>query len=420
MKDGLEIKYIDIKDLKPYERNARTHSKAQIEQIAASMREFGFTNPVLIDPDQGIIAGHGRLAAAQLIGMKEVPAITLHDLTPDQRRALVIADNRLALDAGWDMETLGLEIKALQDANFDIDVLGFDGSEIDEILGRSRSVGATDEDDVPEAPEVPVSRVGDVWLLGGHRIICGDSTSPETVGKLLDGIKPTLMVTDPPYGVEYDPEWRAEAGVNKNKAKMGKVENDDRADWSAAWALFPGDIVYMWHAGKFAADCQKALESADFEVRCQIIWAKDRFALSRGNYHWQHEPCWYAVRKKAKAEWRGGRNQSTLWNIKSRDDDGHGHGTQKPVECMRRPIENNTSPGQAVYDPFVGSGTTIIAAETVNRVCLAVEINPAYVDVAIRRWQEFTKKQAILAGTKTTFEQMLKERNKPQKAAANG
>jgi DNA modification methylase len=216
------------------------------------------------------------------------------------------------------------------------------------------------------------------------------------------------MVTDPPYGVKYDPKWRAEAGVNKNKAKLGEVLNDDRADWREAWELFPGDVAYVWHAGLFAKIVQESLEAVGFEVRSQIVWAKDRFALSRGHYHWQHEPCWYAVR--GKAHWSGDRSQATLWEIKSRDDNGVGHGTQKPVECMRRPIENNSEPGDAVYEPFSGSGTTIIAGEMTGRRVFAIELNPAYVDVAVRRWQTFTGNAAVLEGSGGVFADVAAER----------
>ncbi len=232
----------------------------------------------------------------------------------------------------------------------------------------------------------------------------GDATVAGDVDRVLNGVRPGLMVSDPPYGVAYDPAWRARAGVNLNPGKLGKVVNDDQADWSAAWALFPGDIAYVWHAGKFASVVQASLEKCEFEIRSQIIWAKDRFALSRGDYHWQHEPCWYAVRQKSRGCWSGDRSQSTLWTIPAREDRGVGHGTQKPVECMKRPIANNSSPGQAVYDPFVGSGTTIIAGEMTGRCVHALELNPAYVDVAVIRWQSFTGKTAILEATGETFE----------------
>lgn len=236
-----------------------------------------------------------------------------------------------------------------------------------------------------------------------HRLICGDSTNAETVAKVLDGAKPILMVTDTPYGVEYDPSWRAKAGLNQNKEKMGKVANDDRADWREAWALFPGDVAYVWHASMLTSTFQTSLEASGFQVRSLIIWAKDRFAMSRGHYHWQHEPAWYAVRVNRTGHWNGDRSQSTLWTIKSRDDDGHGHGTQKPVECMRRPMLNNSAPGQTIYDPFCGSGTTLIAAEMTGRICLAVELNPAYCDVIVLRWEKLTGKPARLEAAGCSF-----------------
>jgi DNA modification methylase len=218
------------------------------------------------------------------------------------------------------------------------------------------------------------------------------------------------MVTDPPYGVEYDPSWRNQAGAAKTK-RTGKVLNDDRADWREAWALFPGDVAYVWHGALHAGTVADSLVAAGFTIRSQIIWAKDRLVLSRGDYHWQHEPCWYAVRAKGKGHWAGGRKQTTLWQIANRDQDADTvHGTQKPVECMRRPILNNSSPGQAVYEPFMGSGTTLIAAETTGRVCLGVELNPAYVDVAIERWQSFTGQNAVLAETGETFAALKTER----------
>ncbi len=225
----------------------------------------------------------------------------------------------------------------------------------------------------------------------------------DTGAKLLGDIRPLLMVTDPPYGVEYDPAWRNATGAAKTK-RTGKVLNDDRADWREAWALFPGDVVYVWHGALHATTVADSLIAAGFDIRSQIIWAKDRLVLSRGDYHWQHEPCWYAVKKRGKGHWAGDRKQTTLWQIANRDQDAETvHGTQKPVECMRRPILNNSSPGQAIYEPFMGSGTTLIAAETTGRVCYGIELNPAYVDVAIARWQNLTGQAAVLDGTDKTF-----------------
>ena len=391
-----------VASLVPYARNSRTHSPEQVDQIAASIREWGWTVPVLVDENDGLIAGHARVMAAKQLGLAEIPVMVAASWSEAQKRAYVIADNKLALNAGWDEALLRIELTDLQALDFDLGMTGFSLDEI-ATLTMDAAAGLTDPDDAPEPPTEPVSRSGDVWILGNHRLVCGDATSAADVARALNSVTPALMVCDPPYGVAYDPSWRARAGVNLNPGKLGKVDNDDQADWSAAWALFPGDVAYVWHAGKFAAIVQDSLERCDFEVRSQIIWAKDRFALSRGDYHWQHEPCWYAVRRKAKGHWAGDRSQSTLWTIPSREDQGFGHGTQKPVECMRRPIANNSSPGQAVYDPFVGSGTTIIAGEMAGRSVYALELNPAYVDVAVIRWQSFAGKTAILEATGESF-----------------
>ena len=253
-----------------------------------------------------------------------------------------------------------------------------------------------------------MTRLGDVWQLGRHRLVCGDSTDPATVERALAGVRPHLMVTDPPYGVEYDPAWRNRAGLGSTK-RVGKVENDHRADWREAWALFPGDVAYVWHGALHASTVAESLTACGFQIRAQVIWAKDRLVLGRGHYHWQHEPCWYAVR--GQGHWAGDRKQTTLWQIASRAQDAETvHGTQKPVECMRRPMENNSSPGQAVYEPFSGSGTTLIAAEVAGRVCHAVELAPAYVDVAVLRWQAFTGQQAVLEGGRATFADVAAER----------
>lgn len=291
---------------------------------------------------------------------------------------------------------------------------GFDGAALTKVLLGGGMVGNTDPDDVPPEPATPISRSGDIWLLGDHRITCGDSTSAEVVAALLDGAKPHLMVTDPPYGVEYDPDWRNRADWSNGKPygarAVGLVKNDDRADWREAWALFPGDVAYVWHAGIHAATVSDSLVAANFGIRSQIIWAKQQFAIGRGDYHWQHEPCWYAVRKGGTGHWSGDRKQTTLWEIDKPNKSETGHGTQKPVECMKRPIENNSEPGDAIYEPFSGSGTTIIAAEITGRRCYAVEINPAYVDVAIRRWQEFTGREATLASSGATFNEVAEQR----------
>ncbi|MBP0496467.1 site-specific DNA-methyltransferase [Pararoseomonas indoligenes] len=403
-------KPLPVAELIPYARNARTHSPAQVAQIAASIREFGWTNPVLVDGERGVIAGHGRLLAARQLGMTEVPTLELSHLTPAQRRAYVLADNRLALSAGWDEDLLRVELAELGADGFDLELTGFDSDEIAGFLAEPIS-GLTDPDEVPSPPEVPVSALGDIWLLGHYRLVCGDCTAPGVVEAALGGVRPHLMVTDPPYGVDYDPSWRNEALEGSKTQRTGKVLNDHRADWREAWALFPGDVAYVWHGALHAGTVAESLISCGFEIRAQIIWAKERLVLGRGHYHWQHEPAWYAVRASTKGHWSGDRKQTTLWSIPSRDQDTDtAHGTQKPVESMRRPIENNSSPGQAVYEPFSGSGTTLIAAEMGGRACHAVELSPAYVDVAVLRWHAFTGQKARLEGDGATFAQVRAER----------
>jgi DNA modification methylase len=331
--------------------------------------------------------------------MGEVPVIALDHLTAAQKRALVIADNKLALNAGWDDALLAIELAGLGDDGFDLSLLGFSDDELATLLA-DMTEGLTDPDDVPETPAEAVSVQGDVWVLGRHRLVCGDSTDADTVARCLDGVTPHLMVTDPPYGVEYDATWRGKAGLNPMGAnRTGLVNHDDRADWREAWALFPGSIVYVWHGGLMSGVVAESLTSCGFALRSQIIWNKTVMAMSRGDYHWKHEPCWYAVR--GTGHWSGDRKQTTVWDFASPIHIMGGskeaktpHPTQKPVECMKRPIENNSSPGQAVYDPFVGSGTTIIAGEMTGRAIHAIELNPAYVDVSILRWQAFTGKQA--------------------------
>jgi DNA modification methylase len=395
--DRVERRTVD--SLVPYARNARTHSPAQVAQIAASIREWGWTVPVLVDEQGGIIAGHGRVLAARQLGLDHVPVMVATGWSEAQRRAYVLADNRLALSAGWDDELLRLELGGLHSQGFDLCLTGFDELEIAGFLAEP-SAGLTDPDEVPAPPEAPVSGLGDVWQLGRYRLLCGDSTVAEDVERVLAGVRPHLMVTDPPYGVDYDPAWRNAALEGSKTARVGKALNDHRADWREAWALFPGDVAYVWHGALHAHTVAESLVASGFDIRAQIIWAKERLVMGRGHYHWQHEPCWYAVRQSATGHWVGDRKQTTLWSIPSRDQDADTtHGTQKPVECMRRPIENNSSPGQAVYEPFSGSGTTLIAAEMSGRVCYAIELSPAYVDVAVLRWQAFTGQHATLEHT---------------------
>lgn len=704
-RSDLKVEYLAIDKLTPFARNARTHSEGQVEQIANSMREFGWTNPILIDPKGMIIAGHGRIMAAERLKIAQVPVIRLTGLSAAQKRALVLADNKLASNAGWDIDLLRLELGDLKADGFNLDITGFNAFEIADIFATKD--GKTDPDATPPLEEKPVSKTGDTWMLGPHRLTCGDSTKPDDVAACLKGARPMLCVTDPPYGIEYDADWRNKAirsnGTPSDGRAIGKVQNDDRIDWSPAFKLFAGDVLYCWHADRHASEVQQSLESATFQIRTQIIWAKTRFAIGRGHYHWQHEPCqpagtmvqkivrdgrwkehtqiesvpietlkagdkvvsyanakiyrrgqpitrigsrhyvgnmhrvtasghstrataehqftvrfdpkkakvavvylmkrgdrwrvgvcglfnsrgfgpavrlsqesgeslwilsahedlmaarvqeqvlsclygiptthwetnrgasgparskeqieqiyrqigndkirdkslwllqerglrldyplitsedvgrfsrkqtrivracnlvpgimqlpvptkgeefaweniadasfgvfsgdvwsmdverdqhyvadgivthncWYAVRKGKTGRWVGGHKQTTLWTIEHQRSET-GHSTQKPVECMQRPIKNHTKAGEFVYEPFSGSGTTIIAAEMTGRVCLAIEIAPNYVDLAVRRWEQFTGKTAKLESTGQTFIAVERARAlapKPKRAA---
>ncbi len=408
-----QIEFWPIERLRPYARNAKMHGPDQVARIAASMARFGWTVPCMVGDDGELIAGHGRVLAATELGLSEVPVIRLGHLDEAERRAYRIADNKLTELGDWDEALLRDEVAGLLAEDFDLSLLGFAEDELEALLQDpefGENAGAEGEDEVPEPPADPVSVPGDLWRLGPHRLICGDSTSADDVGKLLGDVRPLLMVTDPPYGVEYDPAWRNATGAAKTK-RTGKVLNDDRADWREAWALFPGDVAYVWHGALHATTVADSLIAAGFDIRSQIIWAKDRLVLSRGDYHWQHEPCWYAVKKRGKGHWAGDRKQTTLWQIANKDQDAETvHGTQKPVECMRRPILNNSSPGQAIYEPFMGSGTTLIAAQTTGRVCYGIELNPAYVDVAIARWQNLAGQPAVLDGTGQTFADLTTSR----------
>lgn len=406
-----------IASLVPCARNSRTHSVEQIDQIAASMREWGWTNPVLVDETGMIIAGHGRILAAQKLDLTEAPVMTARGWSEGQKRAYVIADNKLALNAGWDMEKLAVEIGDLRGAGFDVNLIGFTEEELAKMAGGTE--GLTDPDAVPEENARAVSVLGDVWLLGGHRLVCGDSTDAAAVAACLGQEKPHLMVTDPPYGVEYDASWRSKVMPKKNdkggwtdkdgRAK-GAVLNDDKADWSGAWALFPGDVAYVWHGSLQTSIVLESLAASGLKPRSLIIWAKSHFAIGRGDYHPMHEPCWYVVRDGATGHWQGDRKQTTVWKIDKPQKSETGHSTQKPVECMRKPMENNSVAGNAVYEPFSGSGTTIIAGEQSGRRVLAIELNPIYVDVAVRRWQDFTGLKATLHGTDKTWEDVANDR----------
>ncbi|HUA82655.1 MAG TPA: site-specific DNA-methyltransferase [Bryobacteraceae bacterium] len=424
----IKIEFRPVSKLKPFARNARTHSEQQVDQIAASIQEFGWTNPILIDGNDGIIAGHARLLAAQKLGMTEVPVIVLDHLTPAQRKALVLADNKLALNAGWDENLLRIELEELQSLDFNLDLTGFASIEIDELLRDPLIEERADE--APPLPEIATARLGDVWLLGKHRVLCGDATSDDAVARLLNGSKPLLMATDPPYGVELDSEWRDRAGINKRGPAepsymkhrieghtQTKISGDTIADWSPAFELVPSlQVAYVWHASRFTSEVLSGLLRIGFIHHQQLIWRKTQAALTRTHYWFSHEPCWYVRKKNAHWYGRPGEN-TTVWDAASpkmimggSDETKFDHPTQKPVELMRRPILNHLKRGELVYDPFLGSGTTVAAAEVTERVCYGLELDPKYVDVVILRWQELTGQQATLEADGRTFAQIKAER----------
>jgi DNA modification methylase len=417
-----------IETLLPYARNAKKHPAEQVAQIAASIVEFGWTMPVLVDPDGTLIVGHGRVLAAQQLGIPQIPTMVARNWTEAQIKAYRLVDNRLA-ESPWDKDLLAGEMMELADLGFDLDLTGFDAREQTSLLTQGTPLGNCDPDDAPGIPKNPITKLGDVWVLESgygltHRVVCGDCTDSAYVGAALNGIEPHLMVTDPPYGVKYDADWRNTAkrsdGTPYGASAIGKVSNDARSDWREAYALFPGFVAYVWHSGLFSGVVAESLAVAGFAVRAQIVWVKSQHVISRGHYHPQHEPLlyaqrgdndhWverfeedhaigsYAARKGHAADWQGSRKESTVWEIPKPQNSETGHSTQKPVECMARPMRNNSTPGQAVYEPFLGSGTTVIAGEMLGRPIHAVEINPAYVDVAVARWCKFSGKKAVREG----------------------
>ncbi len=392
-------KNVLVGELVKYEANSRTHSDEQIAKIVRSINEFGFTNPLLIDETNGIIAGHGRLAAALSLGLTELPCIVLPGLTDAQKAALVIADNKIALDAGWDKDILLSQFDFLKQFDYDLTLTGFDADELSEIFPEPVAEVFCGEDDIPVSAETRC-QAGDVWLLGDHRLLCGDSTVATDVERLLAGQAPNTMVTDPPYGVKLDMSWRNEARGGKNNENV--VKNDDRADWYDTYVLFPGAVAYVWHASAFTDVVMANLRDAGFDVKQQIIWRKTTLVLGRSNYHWQHEPCWYAVKKGAKSNWKGDRKQTTVWDCdapnasnSSSKDDKTEHPTQKPVELFARSINHHTNPGEYVYDPFAGSGTLMIACEKTKRRALMMELDTKYCDVIIQRYETYSGKQAV-------------------------
>ena len=400
----MEIIDKKVSDLIPYVNNARNHPDEQILQIAASIKEFGFVNPILLDGANGVVAGHGRLAGAKKLNMDTVPCIELSHLSEAQKRGYIIADNQLTLTSEWNTELLGLEIENLKDLDFDIDLLGFDddflaGLEIDEV-----QEGLTDEDAVPEVPEEPITKRGDVWILGRHRLMCGDSTSIDDVEKLMDGDKADMVFTDPPYGVDYD-------GGHANDKRRDKLVNDDNVNMydlplkNAYIVSTEKACLYLWFADRFAKSVIDGVEGAGFNIRSWIIWNKNvaQFGAIGAQYKSKHEPCIYAFKKGRKVNWCGPNNEITVWDV-SRDHKNSHHPTQKPVALSERAFNNHSI--AKVLDLFGGSGSTLISCEKTNKICYMMELDEKYVSVIIERWQEYTGKQAILESTGKTYSEL--------------
>lgn len=381
-----------VADLIPYAANSRTHSDAQVAQIAASIKEFGWTNPILVAGDDTIIAGHGRLLAARKLALVEVPVIVLDHLSKSQQRALVIADNQLALNAGWNMDMLKAEIEDLQLDDFDLNILGFDDKFLDGLLEPEPTAGLTDEDDVPEVPETPKTVLGNVWVLGNHRLMCGDSTSIDAVDKLMNGAKADMVFTDPPYGVDYK-------GIN-NDDRSG-LDGLLRGAFSSYLATSKsGASIYVFHSDK-CADIFHSVFRQFFHFSSMVIWAKNSLTLSRTDYQSQHEPCLYGWMKGGTHTFYGDRKQVSVWRFDKERVEGHT--TPKPVALIERALSNSSKGGDIVSDLFGGSGSTMIACEKTNRHSRMMELDPKYCDVIIKRWQDFTGKEAVHAETGETF-----------------
>ena len=401
----VEFKYIPLESIKPYPKNAKKHPVKQVKGVSKSIKDFNFLQPIVIDKNNVIVAGHCRYEAAKTLNLSEVPIALADDLTEKQIKAYRLLDNKLS-ESEYDLDIFTEELIELED--YDFTEFGVD-MPIVEVLNE----GLCDEDEVPEIADEPITKLGDIWILGSHRLMCGDSTLIDDVEKLMNGHKPNLMVTDPPYGVKYEAGWRAKAKNVKStdREDISSLQNDEISDWFDSYSLFQGNIAYVWHASAFTDVVMNALRRCNFDIKQQIIWNKNVHALSRSDYHWKHEPCWYAVRKNSDHSWNKSRTEMTVWDIPSIifEKDKTSHPTQKPIEIYIRPIENHTKPNDYVYDPFGGSGSLIIACEKTGRKALSIEIDPKFCDVIIKRWQKFTGKQPVLESNGKPFDEVVND-----------
>jgi len=379
----MEIKEVEVSALIPYAKNSRTHDDAQVAQIAASIKEFGWTNPILVDGDKGVIAGHGRLLAARKLGMAKVPTIELKDMTEAQKKAYVIADNKLALNAGWDTNFLSLELQELKDQDFDLTLLGFDDKELDALLAPEVTEGLTDEDSVPDTPIEPKTKLGDIYILGNHRLMCGDSTSIDAVDKLLDGQRPDMVFTDPPYNIDYQ-------GVKDKREKIKNDKMDDSAfkDFLTQ-SLYSCETMYVCCSWQYSHLFKEAMETIGRKPKAMIVWDKVNPAQNLDKYYKQHELIYYYGDFGGHKTLRG-----DVWTLKRQKNTVHP--TMKPVELIQLALEDQVGK-HIVLDIFGGSGSTLIACEKLGRKARLMELDPKYCDVIVKRWENFTGKKAILA-----------------------
>ena len=384
---GKEMQYYlaDINDLIPYIRNARTHSESQIAQITASIKEFGFLSPILIAEDNTILAGHGRLAAARKLGLKQVPCVKESHLTETQRRAYIIADNKLSLNAGWDEDMLAIEISELQGADFDLDLLGFDESELVSIFEDDKEVEDDDFDVEEELNKPCFSKAGDIWTLGRHRLICGDSIKEETYKSLMEDKKANLVVTDPPYNVNYEGSAGKIKNDNMNTDKFYNFLLDAFSNMEKVMA--DDASIYVFHADTEGLNFRKAFNDAGFYLSGCCIWKKPSLVLGRSPYQWQHEPCLYGWKKKGKHQWYSGRKETTIWEFEKPKKNAD-HPTMKPIALLAYPISNSSMSNTLILDPFGGSGSTLIACEQTDRSCYTIELDEKFCDVIVKRYIE--------------------------------
>jgi DNA modification methylase len=392
-----QIEMVSIGQLLPYARNARTHDDAQVAQIAASIKEFGFNNPILIADDQSIVAGHGRLSAARKLGLTEVPVVRLSHLSDTQRKAYILADNRLALNAGWDNDLLKLELQELEIEGVDLEMLGFSKEELDGLLNSLEPTeGLTDEDAVPEPPEEPITKPGDIWILGKHRLMCGDSTSIDHLEKLCNGLQVDMWLTDPPYNVAYEGGTKEKLTIKNDSMDDDQFRQFLRDAYTAADAVMKsGAVFYIWHADLEGYNFRGAAKDCGWVVRQCLIWKKSSLVMGRQDYHWKHEPCLYGWKEGAGHLWAADRKQTTILEFDKPSRNGE-HPTMKPVALFEYQMLNNTKGGDIVLDSFGGSGTTLVAAQKNGRVAYLMELDPKYCDVIVKRWEEFTGKKAEL------------------------